>query len=538
MQRCKLRDYTFSQLVTRWKRSGNDNIETRTFITDLIELGLPGLCIVGFAGTSDIYFQFYDGIDIIFDNLESFCLSLKEDVCWPIHFQKWVLIKFLIHTDNEAAFSTKNKEFYDSETNRNKLICQEFEKYYIKDKYPRFYADILLSAILPETSVDTELLTDKRDLQTLQTCVKYSKLVLQDNYNVDINDNVSLLNKELDKIYFPSSYRINTYVNCVGAYAQGLKKFEKFDKIACLWLEWIKDISTYQQDFDIGINMNVLNRNFNCNQNNCIYSVKLIFQRWRLTKNMIDSILDMIEFILWYDLKTDHEHCTNLQHILHILNKICVAVIKYDKYFDKLKHELMSMSSNQVSDTFFDDIIVHRVKKKYTCCRAINSRQEEIKMIQIVCFKLMMHNFLLHGTGCYNYSFNHSYSSRHKYNCKYNYLKNNVINLEYLNKAKFCLENPLANKLNVIQHDELFAYSIYWILGDEEKCYQIKQMIFRQMQINSYRCKKQFESIDMLKNEYLSIVKNSKRYKNLEVRYCQGIHAKESKKSIIKDSFQ
>ena len=540
--RCKLREYTFSQLVPRWKGYRNDNLNTRIFISDLIELGLPGLRIVSFTGTSSIYCQFYDEMDTIFDNLESFCLSLKKDVCWPIRFQKWVLIKFLVHVrklthdDNAPTFSIKkNKDVYDCETNRNKLICQEFEKYYSKDKYPRFYAKVLLSTLLPASGVDPELLTDKRDLQTLQTCLKYSKFALQDlrcQRNIDINDNVSILNKELDKVYFVHCNRIHTYVNCVDAYAQGLKKFKKFDKIATLWLEWIKDILAYQYDFDIGININMNlngvrngNYNFNCNENNFISSVKLIFQQWTLTKTMIDSVLQMIEFILWYDLKI--EHCPNLQHVL---DKMCVSFIKYDKYFNKLKRQLISMSSVQVLDSFIDDIeaaaaddgvinpfMCYHVKDKY-CCE-IRMRQEECKMILRLCFKLMMHNFLLHDTGCHyehlNYSYSNSYS--YSYRHKYNYLNNNLINLEYLNKAKFCLENQLAKILNIIEHDELLAYSIYWILGDEQKCSQIKQMIFVEMKIIGNRMDAEIEAINRLENEYLAIVRKCNRNKNLKV---------------------
>ena len=402
-------------------------------------------------------------------------------------------------TDSEGVFSTTDSHFFDSETNRNKSICREFEKYYTKEKYPRFYAEILLSTMLPGTGVDTELFTElKRDLQTLQTCLKYSRLALQylrcEN-NVDINDNVSILNRELDKVYFCDSNRIYTYVNCVKGYIQGLYKFGEFDKAARVWIEWIKDITAHQHDFDIGIgtiNSNIC-INDDYNQNNCICDIKYISQRWRLTEKMIDSVLKMIEFVSLYELK--NKYCENVKHIL---NKICAALIKYDKYCNKLKNKLITMSSDKVLDVFIDDIDTdfhvinplngENIKQRY--CHSINSLQQRIKIRERLCFGLMMHNYLFHDIG-----FKHR-----RYN--YRYLNKNLVNLQHLNKAKFCLENPFANKLNIIEHDSLMAYSIYWILGAYKKCYQIKQMIFSQMQINGKTM--EFDAINRLETEYLA----------------------------------
>lgn len=83
-----LRTYTFSQLVSRWKPSRNDKIEVHRFLSDLTELGMPGLA----SFTTDTYNNIYNiyAMDTVLDNVESFCLSLKEDFSWPIHFQKWV----------------------------------------------------------------------------------------------------------------------------------------------------------------------------------------------------------------------------------------------------------------------------------------------------------------------------------------------------------------------------------------------------------------------------------------------------------------
>ena len=525
--RCKLREYTFSQLVTRWKRSRSVTFETHLFLSDLIELGLPGLRVVSFTSNGCCNYYNFTQMDTIlmFDNLESFCLSLKEDCCWPIHFQKWVLMKFLlqarefVYEKNKVAFY---KEFYDAETNRNKLICQDFEKYYPKEKYPRFYAHILFCTILPSDDIYIKLLTNKRDLQTLEICLKYSKLALQD-LHCEHDASISMLNKALDKVYFCDSNRIFSYVLCFHVYIQALYKFEETEKAARLWLEWIKDISTYQHDFDIGISIN-LNSNSNRhgninnrNQNNFIYRIKLICQRWTLSEKMIDIVLEMIEFILWYDSKI--KDSTIVQHIL---NKICVSLIKHGKYFNKLKHQLMSMPSDQVLDIFIDDIDKDQhvtnidsltvKREKDTYCSLIGQCQQGIKMIKTRCFRLMIHNYILRSCTC---------NCRYKYNLNFSRRNINMINLKYLNKAKLCLKNPFVNPLHIFKHSmgPITVFSMYWILGDEQKCDQIKQMIFSEIQNNDKRHIMDLEAINYFEDEYSAIINGGQLQRGYNLKF-------------------
>ena len=108
----------------------------------------------------------------------------------------------------------------------------------------------------------------------------------------------------------------------------------------------------------------------------------------------------------------------------------------------------------------------------------------------------MMHNYLFHDL-CNVKHIN--YHNINNYNYKYT-----KINLEYISKARFCVENPFAKKLQIIEQDSVMAYCVYWILGNVNKCNQIKQMVLLKMQCNGNSS--EFDAINRLEAEYLTNV--------------------------------